>query len=244
MRIYGLIGYPLSHSFSREYLTEKFEAGRIDAEYRIFELEDIAGIRDLLQIPGIKGFNVTIPHKEAVMPFLDSIEPEAHAVGAVNMIVVGEDGRTTGMNTDVHGFRKSLEGWLPDEVTGALVLGSGGAAKAVCHALTSLGIAWRVVSRTPDDSQYGYPDLNEEVMRDHRLIVNTTPLGMSPNTGESPRIPYDHLNDEHWVFDLIYNPAKTLFLERAEQRGAHVKNGYEMLCLQADRNWEIWSKYL
>ncbi len=244
-RRYGLIGYPLSHSFSRQYFTEKFAAeGLCNHIYENFELEDIWQLPALLEEhPDLCGLNVTIPHKEAVVPYLDWLEDSASRVGAVNTIKISR-GRLSGYNTDYYGFRQSLLNWLPDEPAAyrALVLGSGGAAKAVAAVLEELGITYLIVSRKQQSGQLVYDDLPANKILPHTpLLINTTPLGMHPHTASCPDIPYHHLTPEHFVYDLVYNPEETLLLQKARERGAATKNGLEMLHLQADRAWEIWS---
>lgn len=246
MDLYGLIGYPLGHSFSAQFFNEKFSREGIDASYRSFELEDIGELMELLaELPDLKGLNVTIPYKEQILPYLTWISPEASLIGAVNTVKIihDEEGNVTaleGYNTDAPAFARTLATMLPPSAINALVLGSGGASKAVCSALSALGVEYKLVSRTPDSGQLGYDNLTPEVMAANKLIVNATPLGMSPKTDACPPIPYDELTGEHICYDLIYNPETTLFMSRAAERGAMVKNGLDMLHLQALLAWNIW----
>lgn len=247
-KIYGLIGYPLGHSFSSRYFNDKFAAEGIDAEYINFEIPAIEDIRQVLSRPGLSGLNVTIPYKEKVIPFLDALSPEAKAIGAVNVIRIDRSGKggsrltLTGHNSDVVGFRNSLRPLLTPERNRALVLGTGGAAKAVFHGLKSLGVEPVYVSRTPREGILTYSDLTPEVMASHKVIVNTTPLGMSPRIETCPDIPYSLLTSGHLLYDLVYNPDVTTFMKRGTEHGAEVKNGLEMLLLQAFEAWRIWNE--
>jgi shikimate dehydrogenase len=245
-RLFGLIGYPLSHSFSKRYFTAKFEREGIEGcAYELFPLEEIGALPGLLErYPHLRGLNVTIPYKEQVIPYLDELDAGATAIGAVNTIKRAE-GRLFGYNTDVHGFDQSLRGFLQE--TGAkpgqlqaLVLGTGGSSKAVAFALRQLGIGFRFVSRSPGPGELSYQDLDAALIRQHGLIINTTPLGMSPQVESCPPLPYSALGPGHLLFDLVYNPALTTFLARGQAQGAAVKNGLEMLEMQAERAWEIW----
>ena len=239
--VYGLIGYPLSHSFSPGYFSERFQREQIDAVYRLFPLADIHELTTLLKdIPQLKGLNVTIPYKEAVIPFLDVMDEAAKAVGAVNCINI-HNGRLKGYNTDIIGFERSLTPLLQPQHNKALVLGTGGAAKAITYVLNTLGIAYRLVSTSGRESTLSYGDVDEHVIKAHTLIINTTPLGMHPDTDTCPAIPYVAIGEEHLLYDLIYNPEKTTFLQEGMQQGAVIKNGYEMLVLQADASWAIWN---
>ena len=239
MKQYGLIGYPLSHTFSPGYFARKFENESIlDSRYDAYELRNISEFADLAN-HNLSGLNVTIPYKEEVIPYLDDLSDEARAIGAVNTILFNGS-QKIGFNTDVYGFQKSLEGFCQScrSLNGALVLGSGGASKAVTFVLDRLGIRYLVVSRSKGHIRY--EDIEEEQMTQHNLIVNTTPLGMHPNVEDHPSIPYHLVGEAHYFFDLIYNPAKTTFLIKAEEKGARIKNGLEMLELQAEKSWEIW----
>ena len=243
MRRYGLIGYPLSHSFSQRYFTEKFEKEGIqDCSYSNFSSSSIGELPAVLADAELCGLNVTIPYKQAVMPFLQVLSPVVEAIGACNCIKI-ENGVLTGYNTDVVGFERSLVGHLGDHHRSALVLGTGGAAKAVEWVLRKLGIEYRLVTRRPrpDTGDIGYADVDAALLKDYTLIVNTTPLGMHPKTEECPPLPYEALGPRHYLFDLIYNPARTLFLQKGEARGAVVENGHAMLVLQAEESWRIWN---
>lgn len=250
MDTYGLIGFPLTHSFSAKFFTEKFCRENIDAEYLNFEIRDIKDIHQIIQSNrNLKGLNVTIPHKENIIPFLDEITPEAQQIGAVNVIKVEKGGEDrlkihlTGYNTDYIGFRDSLLPLLSDGVKRkALILGTGGASKAVAQALTDLHIEWLYVSRTPKEGRLTYDELSREILSTHTLIVNASPVGTFPETEFCPDIPYSYLTPNHLLYDLIYNPAETLFLRKGKERGATIKNGKEMLELQALAAWHIWNQ--
>lgn len=242
MRLFGLIGFPLSHSFSKGFFAEKFQReGIAGCRYENFPIPDISHFQALWQEhPELEGMNVTIPYKQEVIPFLQHFSDAAKAIGAVNCIR-RKGNELTGHNTDVIGFSRSLQPLLQPQHTKALILGAGGAAKAVKYALQQLGIAYTEVSRKYFDGTIPYSAVNEEVMKTHTLIVNTTPLGMYPNVDEAPPIPYEFITDQHLLYDLIYNPAETLFMKNGAERGAAVKNGHEMLILQAEASWEIWN---
>jgi shikimate dehydrogenase len=243
MRRYGLLGYPLTHSFSQQYFTEKFEReGIADCSYSNFPLPDIDGLRGILSDAALCGLNVTIPYKEKVIPFLHDRSPVVSEIGACNCIKI-EGSRLTGYNTDVIGFEQSLVRKLGDHHRQALVLGTGGAAKAVEYVLRKLGIGYRLVTRRPrpDTGDMGYEEVDARLLDAFTLIVNTTPLGMHPKVSDCPPLPYEALTSRHYLFDLIYNPSRTLFLQRGEERGAVVENGYEMLILQAEESWRIWN---
>ncbi len=238
---FGLIGYPLGHSFSPAYFQEKFGREGIDASYEAFPLPQIGALPELLHArPGLRGLNVTIPYKEAVLPLLDALHPDAAAIGAVNCIAI-RNGQLTGYNTDWIGFAESLAAWLGPLPRRALVLGTGGASKAVLFALQRLGIEAATVSRTRKKADYGYGELSPDRLRAHPLVVNTTPLGTAPDVDAAPPLPYAALTPEHALYDLVYNPPETRFLREGAQRGAAVKNGYEMLVRQAEAGWTIWS---
>jgi shikimate dehydrogenase len=248
MKRYGLIGKTLSHSFSKRYFTEKFAQAGIAACYELFELASIAEFPALLQRePHLAGLNVTIPYKEAVMPYLDRLSPAAEAVGAVNTICFETDGSLSGHNTDVLGFQASLEQELQGQapLTAALVLGTGGAAKAVAYVLQQqLGVAEvQLVSRHPEHrGQLSYEALRELDLSAYPLIVNTTPLGMYPKVDAAPDLPYGQLGPQHLVFDLVYNPAETRFMRRAAEQGARTCNGLGMLYEQAEQAWLLWNR--
>jgi shikimate dehydrogenase len=260
MKQYGLIGYPLTHSFSKKYFTEKFETENIpDVAYELYSLPDIAKLPDLLRAhPGLCGLNVTIPHKVNVLKYLDWIEPDAKAAGAVNCIrvtsespvqaafsgevgVAGHDFRLEGYNTDIYGFEKSLSPHLKIIPDNALILGNGGAAQAVKRVLQNKGIRYKTVTRKPEGNNLLFSELTDQIIKDHKIIINTTPVGTYPNVAECPPIPYDAITSDHLLYDLIYNPTQTLFLQQGMERKATIKNGYEMLVLQAERAWEIWN---
>lgn len=246
MELYGIIGKPLGHSFSRDYFTERFRQIGRDAAYVPFPLESIEEFPSLVcSHPELVGLNVTLPYKQLVIPYLDALSAEAAAIGAVNVIQIDRDGsrmRLTGHNTDVIGFSRSITPMLCIGHTRALVLGTGGASQAVRYALRKLGIQATLVSRSPAEGQLGYGDLSEDIMHIHTVIVNATPLGTYPATHGCPDIPFQWIGTGHLCFDLVYNPAKTLFLQRAEAQGATIQNGLEMLHIQADEAWKIWNK--
>jgi len=238
---FGLLGRNIPYSFSRTYFTQKFkDLGLEDHSYENFDLQDIAELPAVLAQGNIRGLNVTIPYKEAVIPFLDALDPKAEKIGAVNTIKVDEHG-LKGYNTDAHGFQISLEGLLAPHHNKALVLGTGGASKAVFHVLGELGIAPTYVSRRKSPGQYTYGELDREIIGNHTLIVNCTPLGTFPHIEERPDIPYQYLGKQHLLFDLIYNPDKTRFLALGEAQGASIGNGLDMLQGQAEQAWEIWN---
>lgn len=241
---FGIIGFPLSHSFSPGYFTAKFQReGLPFCRYDAFPLSSIELLPKLLaEHPNLQGLNVTIPYKTAVLPYLNQLSDEAQSIGAVNVINI-KNGQLTGYNSDVYGFEKSLRSFLPNPVPHglkALVLGNGGAARAVHFALRAMGISFQKVTRNDSADCMVYENISAEILHAHHLIINTTPLGMSPDINTCPSIPYEWLTDEHYCYDLVYNPEKTLFLARAESNGAHIQNGLSMLHLQAERAWEIW----
>lgn len=242
---YGLIGYPLGHSFSKNYFNEKFENEQIDAKYINFEIPTIDSLPEILASnPELKGLNVTIPYKEKVMSFLDSISPEARAIGAVNVIRVEHKGNSTilkGYNSDVIGFTKSIEPLLERIHKKALILGTGGASKAVSYGLKSLGLETVFVSRYERPGTIQYDKITPDVIKEYNVIVNCTPCGMYPHIDECPMLPYEAIDNKNILYDLIYNPDQTLFMKKGEQKGATVKNGLEMLLLQAFANWEFWN---
>ncbi len=242
MKTFGLIGFPLTHSFSKKYFTEKFASdGLQDHCYENFSIEHIELIEKVFsQQPTLVGLNVTIPYKEKVIPYLDVADEIVKQTGACNCIKIVQ-GKKMGFNTDVIGFGTSLDIKLTHTHTHALVLGTGGAAKAVQYALKQRKISFVQVSRAPAAGMLSYADLDQAVMESHTLIINTTPLGMYPKTDEAPPIPYQYLTPSHYLFDLVYNPDKTLFLQRGEERGAVIENGKDMLRIQADASWEIWN---
>ncbi|TAH26634.1 MAG: shikimate dehydrogenase [Cytophagales bacterium] len=245
MNIYGLVGYPLSHSFSKKYFTEKFENENInDSKYELFEIRDIADFTKIIaQNPNLRGLNVTIPYKESIIKYLDTVHDSAKKIKAVNVIKISNEGKLIGYNSDYFGFQTSLLNFLPSDYKGikALILGSGGAAKAVKSVLEDLSISYLVVSRKSDPKTIIYEEVNEKIINEYQLIINTTPLGMYPNIKDSPYIPYYAFSDKHYFFDLVYNPLETLFMLKGKARGAKTKNGLEMLHLQAEKAWEIWN---
>ena len=242
MRIFGLIGERLGHSLSRELFEERFHReGLHDHHYRLFELDRVEQFTDLLRdYPDLVGLNVTIPYKRSVMPLLDAVDPLAAAVGAVNTIAI-RDGRTTGYNTDVIGFREALPELIGEERPRALVLGGGGSSRAVSHVLRGLRIPHRVVSRSREHGDLTWDQLDRTVLGACPLLVNTTPLGMHPDTDSRPPLPYEHLGTQHLLFDLIYNPEETAFLRAGRERGARGVNGLGMLKAQAEAAWRIWN---
>jgi shikimate dehydrogenase len=245
MRLFGLIGYPLSHSFSKKYFTEKFEKENlIDCRYENFSIESIENLSDILkQNPDLQGLNVTIPYKEQVIPFLQEATDFVKKAGACNCIKIRE-GKLYGFNTDVIGIEKSIKGFINPDCKKALILGTGGAAKAVAFVLEKLGFTYQFVSRKASKNVYGYSELTDSIIASNFVIINTTPLGMYPAVNAAPSINYNAITNNHFLFDLIYNPKKTMFLEQGEKRGAATKNGYEMLLLQAEESWKIWSNPL
>jgi len=240
----GIIGFPLSHSFSPQYFSKKFKTESIEGyTYEKYELEEIKDFPSLLKKLGeeLTGLNVTIPYKEKVLNYLAGIDPVALKIGAVNTLKKTEEG-WIGYNTDHYGFSKSLAPLLQLHHERALILGTGGASKSVVAALNDLGISWLQVSRNPEnDQQVSYEQLNKEALYHFPLIINTTPLGTSPNIDSCPDIPYEYLSERNLLFDLVYNPAETLFMQKGLAQGAKVSNGYNMLVLQAEKAWEIWN---
>ena len=246
MKKLGLIGYPLGHSFSKSYYLNKFENENIiDIDYDLYPIEHISSFEELyLSDPNYVGFNITIPHKQNIMPYLTELSTEAKEIQAVNCITIKRSGEKVilkGYNTDAYGFQKSLQPLLQSHHTHALILGNGGAAKAVCYALRQLGIEYKLISRTKAKDQLTYQDLDKEIMASHKLIINCTPLGTYPNVSDFPDIPYEFITSDHLLYDLIYNPEETTFLSKGKANGATIKNGYEMLVLQAGQNWKIWN---
>lgn len=244
MKVYGLIGKTLHHSFSMRYFSEKFRSeGLIDAQYRNFELQGLATEIPLLKNDSeLKGLNVTIPYKREIIPFLDDVTDECLEIKACNCIKI-KDGKWTGYNTDVIGFEKTFAPYLKPYHKKALILGTGGASNAVAFVLKKLHIDFLKVSRS--DSQHSavisYEDVTSDLLKRYKVVINTTPLGTSPNVTECPKLPFDSVTDQHYFFDLIYNPSKTEFLHLAESRGAFIENGERMLAIQAEESWEIWN---
>lgn len=261
MKKFGLIGYPLGHSFSEKYFSEKFKNEDLeDHQYQLFPLQNLSDFTSLLKDDkDLCGLNVTIPHKIGVMYYLDEVDAVAKEVDAVNCIKVthhhsvkslfsGElctmnahKVKLKGYNTDVYGFKMSLKPMLENHHKKALILGNGGAARAVKYVLEKLKIDYHFVSRRPKGNILGYQDLTKGLIKDHQIIINTSPVGTFPNTEETPAIPYEHISSKHLLYDLIYNPSETTFLKNGREKGAKTKNGYEMLELQAEKSWEIWN---
>ncbi len=242
MRKYGLIGKNIDYSFSKAYFSKKFEKYNIDASYVNFDIDDISKIKEIIKKEkDLCGLNVTIPYKQSVVDFLDNIDDNAKSIGAVNTIKF-DNGKLIGYNTDAYGFIKSLFPLLEKQHQKALVLGSGGASKAVCSGLKSFDIDYRIVSRSAkNDLQITYDQLDKDIIESHKLIVNCTPLGTHPNIHESPNIPYEYIGNKHFLFDLVYNPKVTTFLAQGSNQGAKICNGYDMLRFQAEKAWEIWN---
>jgi shikimate dehydrogenase len=247
MKKYGLIGYPLGHSFSKTFFNQKFQSEKIDAEYVNFEIENVRDLKKIIrENPALCGLNVTLPHKVAVMPLLDSISENAKDIGAVNVIKFrkGLFGKLKleGYNSDIIGFIKSIEPILNEKHRKALILGTGGSSKAIYHGLKQLRIPAVHVSRTGKKECFTYKEITREIIEKYTVIVNTTPVGMYPKVDECPDIPYQYLTPDHILYDLLYNPDETLFMKKGKAQGATVKNGLEMLLLQAFVSWKIWNE--
>lgn len=244
MKRFGLIGKKLSHSFSKKYFTDKFQQLDLpDHVYDLFELDSIKEVEKLKKIEGLVGFNITVPYKQEIIPYLSELDKSAEKVGAVNVVEV-QKGKWIGYNSDYYGFLYSLQHWIANEpINSAIILGSGGASKAVKSSLEELDISYKIASRSPQKFQISYEQCNQLLSASEvQLIVNTTPLGMSPNTDAVPPIDFSTINDQHFLYDLIYNPEETQFLTIGKSKGAHIKNGLEMLHLQAEESWKIWNK--
>lgn len=245
MRRFGLIGFPLGHSFSKRYFSEKFLRENLwDCSYDNFPLPDISRLTDLIRENDLEGLNVTIPYKSSVMQFLDKIDPEALEVGAVNVIRIKNSGvipSLSGFNSDITGIMDTLKPVTDRKIASAIVLGTGGSSKAVCHVLKKLKISFKLVSREKKPDTLTYTDLDPGILRNSHLIINTTPLGMYPDTEGKPDIDYNLLGPAHILFDLVYNPEITSFLKMGQERGCTVLTGLKMLYSQADRSWEIWN---
>lgn len=258
MKKYGLIGFPLTHSFSKKYFSEKFlNEGLDNYQYELYPLQSLSDLTDLIKgIPDLCGLNVTVPHKIGVMFYLDKVDPAAEKIDAVNCIKIvnhqpveaffsGElssmNVRLEGYNTDAYAFEQSLKPLLKKHHQKALILGTGGASRAVAYVLEKLGIDYQLVSRKNSRKQLTYKKLSADIINEHLLIINTTPVGTSPNIEECPEIPYEFMGAKHLLYDLVYNPAETEFLKRGKAQGAAIKNGLEMLHLQAEKSWEIWN---
>lgn len=245
MNEYGIIGFPLTHSFSKQYFTEKIERERIpDAVYYSFPLTNIEDLPGLLKSnPLLKGLSVTIPYKEKVLKYLDELSDEVSEIGATNCIKISGN-KLKGFNTDIAGFEKSFVRFLKPEHTKALILGTGGASKAVQYVLKKLGIYFLVVSRSGSDKMnfIQYKQISADIINEYKIVINSTPLGMSPDENSCPQIPYSLLTPDHYLYDLVYQPSQTLFLQKGEDRGTLTCNGYEMLVIQAEENWRIWNE--
>lgn len=247
MRKYGLLGYPLGHSFSKTYFNRKFEAEKINAQYLNFEIPEIKEIKNVLKNnPDLCGLNVTLPYKSQVIPFLDEIDENAKLIGAVNVIKFSKGflGKTKlkGFNSDIVGFKQSIEPLLNDSHRKALILGTGGSSKAIYHGLKQLGIDATFVSRNSKDLCITYEEVTPKMLDYYTVIVNCTPLGMYPHVDNCPEIPYEALSSKHLLYDLLYNPDETMFMKKGKAQGAVVKNGLEMLLLQAFEAWQIWNR--
>jgi shikimate dehydrogenase len=243
-KLFGLIGKDISYSFSKKYFTEKFAQDLYEeCSYENFDIQSIEDFPNVLKNnPNLKGLNVTIPYKESIIPYLDTVSDKAFQIGAVNVIRFTKKGNLKGYNSDWFGFKKSLEPLLQAHHKKALILGTGGAAKAVAFALDQLGITYSFVSREANPNTIDYSLINATTFDNHQIIINCTPVGTSPNTKEFPPIPYTYFSNQHIAFDLIYNPEETQFLKKAKKQGATIKNGYEMLVFQAEKAWKIWNK--
>lgn len=241
---FGLLGSNISYSFSKTYFTEKFSNELFeDTIYENFDIPSLEEFPTILKNnPDLKGMNVTIPYKETIIPYLDTLSEKAYKIGAVNVIRFTKKGNLKGYNSDWYGFMKSLEPLLQPHHRKALILGTGGAAKGVAFALEQLGIFYTYVSREADKTSIDYNKINSTTFENYHIIINCTPVGTSPNTAEFPPIPYEFFTNNHIAFDLIYNPEETAFLKKAKEKGAMIKNGYEMLVFQAEKAWKIWNK--
>ena len=244
MKRFGLIGKRLGHSFSAKYFAEKFEReGLLDCDYSLYELPEIECVKEFMLTPDLVGFNVTIPYKQQIIPYLDALDAQAREVGAVNCVKIERDGRRVGYNTDVDGIRLSLDKLLGEEkVSAALILGTGGASQAVQYVLRERGIDYKVVSRDANKADLTYDDLTQDVMATHRLIINASPVGMYPACDNCPDIPYAMLSGSHYLFDLVYNPLTTRFMELGAEQGAATLSGIDMLYAQAESAWRIWNR--
>ena len=244
-KLFGLVGRNIDYSFSRNYFSRKFsDEGLTDCEYINFDLADIGNLRDVIaKNPDLIGLNVTIPYKQSALPHLDKLDATAQTIGAVNTIKINKNGILEGFNTDAYGFMASLKPLLKAHHKSALILGTGGASKAVAYVFDNLSIGYRFVSRNSSERAIGYDELSS-AMKSAQIIVNTTPVGTFPNVDQCPDIPYERFTANHIAYDLVYNPSETLFLKQAAQRGATTKTGLEMLQLQAEKSWEIWNNRL
>jgi shikimate dehydrogenase len=241
---FGLLGRNISYSFSKGYFTDKFINENFEGcTYENFDIAEIDSFPEIIKNnPDLKGLNVTIPYKEIVLPFLDKLSKKAVLIGAVNTIKITKKGKLKGYNTDYYGFKKSLEPLLKDHHKKALILGTGGASKGVAFALEELKIPYTFVSRETKGNAIDYPGINATTFDNYQIIINSTPVGTSPNVDLFPLIPYEYFTEKHIAFDLIYNPAETQFLKKAKENGAQIKNGIDMLIYQAEKAWKIWNK--
>jgi shikimate dehydrogenase len=241
---FGLLGRNINYSFSKGYFTEKFKKEKLEGcSYENFDIQEITAFPEIIKNnPNIKGMNVTIPYKEVVIPFLDKLSEKATVIGAVNTIKISPDGKLIGYNTDYYGFMESLKPLLQPHHKRALILGTGGASKGVAFALDELGISYTFVSRESKENAIAYDQINATTFDNYQIIINSSPVGTSPNTDAFPLIPYEYFTPKHIAYDLIYNPAETQFLKKAKEKGAQTKNGLDMLIFQAEKAWEIWNK--
>ncbi|MEW7280793.1 shikimate dehydrogenase [Aquimarina sp. 2201CG1-2-11] len=240
-KAYGLLGRNIGYSFSKGYFTDKFEKEKLNCEYNNFDLEHIDNIKEVIKDQQVLGLNVTIPYKEEIIAHLDELDPIAKEIGAVNVIKIDHTQKLTGYNSDYFGFTESLKPLLNKSIKKALILGTGGASKAIAYALQQLQIESVFVSRNPDFNELSYNDLDEDIMRSYPLLINCTPLGTHPNIHNYPNIPYEYISKNHVLYDLIYNPSETTFMKKGKENGAIVSNGLQMLTLQAEKAWEIWN---
>lgn len=241
MKRYGLLGKNIGYSFSKNHFTEKFIKEDLHCTYENFDIGRIDEIKKIVQLPNLKGLNVTIPYKEEVISYLDDLDPIAKEIGAINVIKIDKNLKLKGYNSDCYGFSESLKPLLNTSIKKALILGTGGASKAIAYTLRQLDIAYVFVSRNPEPNQLSYSDLDEDFIRAHKLIINCTPIGTHPNVENYPDIPYEYLTENHVLYDLIYNPSETTFMKKGKSNGAIVSNGLQMLILQAEKAWEIWN---
>lgn len=241
MKRYGLIGYPLSHSFSKKYFTEKFLNENIDAEFINFSIPSVEEFLTINKDIELSGVSVTIPYKKKIIAYLDEVSNVVASINACNCIQY-KNRKLVGHNTDVIGFEKSFAPLLQSHHTKALVLGTGGASAAVEYVLQKLNIEYKFVSRTKAENNFTYNELTEQIVNQYTVIINASPVGTYPNVDEAPLLPYQFINNKHYLYDLVYNPSLTKFLQFGQQRNAIIKNGYDMLVLQAEENWEIWNE--
>ena len=241
-KTYGLLGKDIEYSFSRNYFNERFQKEEINAQYINIDLQDIEELKAVFEKENLSGMNVTIPYKEDVIKFVDRLSPVAKAIGAVNVVKFEKDGTLTGYNSDYYGFKNSLMPLLKEIPKKGLILGTGGASKAIKHTFENLGIEPMFVSRTKKEGRYTYEELTKEIIEENLLIVNSSPVGTFPNIDDAPAIPYEFLTDKHMLFDLVYNPERTAFLKKGIEQGASVLNGSRMLVLQAEESWDIWNE--